>query len=72
MKKYKKMLFNVQCAFDEKHIFPKSFDIDEGTENETSEVEAFCPFCKKQVTVTVQGKVAPNESLLRKFNQSEQ
>jgi hypothetical protein len=41
--------------------------IEAGSEHVQSEVEAFCPFCDKMVTVTVQGKLIPDAALLRKF-----
>jgi hypothetical protein len=68
MAKEKKVLYTVQCAFDPEHEFEKSFTVEEGSEEKKeTEVEAFCPFCDKRVTVTVKGKVVPDESILRQF-----
>ncbi|MCK5057010.1 MAG: hypothetical protein KAT34_10165 [Candidatus Aminicenantes bacterium] len=59
--KTKKVLYNVQCIHNEKHIFKKVFEINEGTEKrEETEVETYCPSCDKLVTVTVKGKVKPD------------
>jgi len=64
--KTKKVLYNVQCFHDEKHIFEKIFEIVEGTEKkEETEIETYCPFCDKLVTVTVKGKIKPDTSILR-------
>ncbi|MFQ5589287.1 MAG: hypothetical protein ACE5F7_10655 [Nitrospiria bacterium] len=64
----KKILYEVQCAFDAAHRFEKTFAIETGSEQTETEVEAFCPYCNKQVTVAVEGKVVPDAALLRKFN----
>ncbi len=63
----KKVVFKVQCAYDETHIFEKALEIKKGTEAKETEVQAYCPFCEKHVDVTVQGKVVPDTELLRKF-----
>ena len=65
--KTKKVVYNVECAYNEEHVFEKVFTIEEGSEKIETEIEAYCPFCDKMVTVTVQGKVIPDESILRKF-----
>jgi len=67
MKRQKKVVYNVQCAHEEEHLFEKMFVIEEGSEQVESEVEAFCPFCDEMVTVTVRGKLVPDEELLRRF-----
>jgi hypothetical protein len=67
MKKIKKVVYQVQCAFNSQHLFEKVFEIEEGTENRQSKIEAYCPFCDKFVTVTVQGE-APDTDTLRKFD----
>ncbi|HEX9655132.1 MAG TPA: hypothetical protein VGA99_15605 [bacterium] len=69
MKKTKKVVYHVQCAFDPKHVFEKVIEIVEGTENKQSQVEAYCPLCDKFVTVTVQGET-PTTKTLRKFDGS--
>jgi hypothetical protein len=69
MAKEKKVLYMVQCAFDPGHEFEKTFIVEEGSAPKETKVEAFCPFCDKRVMVTVKGKAAPDESILRKFGQ---
>jgi hypothetical protein len=64
-KKTKKVLYNVQCAFDEKHVFEKVLEVEVGTESVESEVDAFCPSCNKMVSIMVKGKVAMNTSVMR-------
>ena len=62
----KPVKYRVQCAFDEKHVFDKVFNIKEGSEEgPPSEVEAFCPFCEKPMTLKVQGEVGKDEVLMR-------
>jgi hypothetical protein len=68
MKKEKKVMYQVQCAYNPDHEFEKVFEIEEGSENKETKVEAFCPYCDKKVTVTVKGRVVPDEDILRKFN----
>jgi aspartate carbamoyltransferase regulatory subunit len=67
MKKVKKVVYNVQCAYNPEHIFEKVFEIQEGSEKIDSELEAYCPYCDKFVSIEIQGKPPPDE-LLRKFN----
>ncbi len=67
MRQTKKVVFKVQCAYDESHIFEKVLEIEEGTEDKETEVQAYCPFCEKHVDVTVQGRVVPDTELLRKY-----
>ncbi len=65
-KKMKKVLYNVQCVYNEKHIFEKIFEIEEGSETiEESEVETYCLHCDKLVTVVVKGKVLPDTTIFR-------
>jgi hypothetical protein len=65
-KEKKKVLYHVQCAYNEKHIFEKSFEIEEGSEDkEESEVQTYCPQCNKLVTVVVKGKVLPDTKIFR-------
>ena len=69
-KKTKKVLCRVQCVYNEKHIFEKVFEIEEGSETkEESEVETYCPFCDKLVTVVVKGKVTPDTSIFRSIRE---
>ncbi len=68
MQRTKKVVFNVQCAYDESHIFEKVLDIEEGTEGTKTEVQTYCPFCDGHVSVDVQGRVAPDAELSRKFD----
>lgn len=64
-KKNKKVFYNVQCAFDEKHVFEKALEVEVGSESVESEVDAFCPFCNKMVSITIKGKAAMNTSVMR-------
>ena len=68
MKKIKKVLYRVECANNPKHIFDKVFKIEEGTEDQESEMQAYCAQCDDFVTVTIKGKAIPDESILRKFD----
>lgn len=66
--KTKKVLYHVQCVYNEKHVFEKIFEIKEGSEGKKeTEVETYCPFCDQLVTVTVKGKVKPDTTILRKI-----
>ena len=71
-KKTIKVTYMVQCAYDENHKFEKVFEIEEGTEQTFSNVQAYCPECDKMVEVTVQGKVIPDENILRMFEELKQ
>lgn len=59
--------YKVRCAYDAAHIFDKAFEIEGESEGVPSEVETFCPHCEKRVTVTIDGKAAPNASVLKTF-----
>ena len=64
----KNVTYNVQCAYDQTHTFQYVFKVEEGSEEiTTSDVEAFCPHCEKNVRITIQGKVALDEKLMRNF-----
>ena len=67
-KQSKKVVYHVQCSHNPEHIFEKVFEIEEGSENKESKVQAYCFKCDKYVTVSVQGKVIPDQDILRKFN----
>ncbi len=69
MKIRKRVAYKVQCASCNK-LFDKVFEIEEGSENSQSEVEAYCPFCDNQVRVSVEGKIVANAELLRKIKLS--
>jgi uncharacterized protein with PIN domain len=65
-KQMKKVLYEVQCAYDEKHVFEKVFEIEAGSEEkEETELETYCPYCNKLVTVVVKGKVPPDTTVFR-------
>ena len=68
MKKTKKVVYKVQCFYNPEHVFDKVYAIEEGSTETESQVEAFCPFCDNIVSIQVQGKVIPDEKLLRQFN----
>ena len=67
MKRLKKQVYEVQCANDPAHVFPKIITTQEGTEDTETEVQAYCPFCDEMVTFTVQGELEVDEEFLRKF-----
>ncbi|MGD2087858.1 MAG: hypothetical protein PVH61_16895 [Candidatus Aminicenantes bacterium] len=65
-KQKKKVLYDVQCVYDEKHVFEKVFEIEAGSEEkEETEVETYCPYCNKLVTVVVKGKVLPDKVVFK-------
>ncbi len=66
-KKTKKVVYHVQCNSDPEHIIEKVIEIEEGSENTETNVQAYCPLCKEHVTATIQGKVVPDQDILRKF-----
>jgi hypothetical protein len=68
MARPKRVLYKVTCAFNPSHIFEKEFEIKEGAETVPTKVEAYCPFCDKKVTVTVNGIVEPDEDIHRSFD----
>lgn len=67
MKKTKKVVYQVQCANNPDHVFEKVYEVIEGTENKTTDVDVYCPDCDAFVTVTIQGKVKPDRTILKKF-----
>ncbi|MBF0554935.1 MAG: hypothetical protein HQK96_10340 [Nitrospirae bacterium] len=60
-KKVKRVVYKVQCAKNPEHIFDKTFEIEEGTDNVESKAEAWCPHCgtDDMVEVTVKGRLVP-------------
>jgi ribosomal protein L44E len=68
-----KVLFNVQCQTDSKHIFEKVFELEENRERpeKETEVEAFCPYCSKIAAVTVKEKAPLNQEILRRFEEQD-
>lgn len=65
-KQKKKVLYQVQCVYNKKHVFEKVFEIEEGSEGKDgSEVQTYCPHCDKLVTVVVKGKVLPDTTIFR-------
>ncbi len=65
-KQMKKVSYNVQCVYDQTHVFEKVFEIEIGSEEkEETEVETYCPLCDKLVTVVVKGKVSPDTTVFR-------
>jgi hypothetical protein len=68
MAKSKKVVYEVICPNNPRHIFPFAFEIEPGSENVQSKVEAYCPQCDAFVQVTVKGKLPPNQDILRQFD----
>jgi len=65
-----KVIYEVTCPQDEKHVFEKLFEVEKGTEHLETEVEVYCPQCDDRVTATVKGRLAPNAEILRRFKQN--
>jgi hypothetical protein len=63
----KKVIYQVQCAFNKNHIFEKKLEIQEGSDltEDTTEMEAYCPYCNNMVKFTVKGRPVPDEFTLR-------
>jgi DNA-directed RNA polymerase subunit RPC12/RpoP len=57
MPKKNEKLYTVRCAYCGKE-FPKLIEIVEGSESTKTNQEAYCPFCKKMVSFSIQGKPA--------------
>jgi len=68
MAKSKRVVYEVVCPNDARHVFKYAFTIEEGSENVSSEAEAYCGRCDAFVRVTVKGKLAPNEEIIRRFD----
>ncbi len=67
MKKTKKVVYAMQCQSNPEHILEKVIEIEEGSEKFETEITAYCPKCKEYVKASVQGKLAPDQDILRKF-----
>ena len=61
---YKKQKYKVTCSKDATHTFERVIDVDTDKKVE-NELVVFCPFCETQQKITVQGKVEPNDAILR-------
>jgi hypothetical protein len=68
MAKSKRVVYEVICPNNPKHVFPFAFEIEPGSENVQSKVQAYCPQCDAFVQVTVKGKLPPNVEVYRWFN----
>ncbi len=55
MPKSRKQLFKVNCGICQRE-FDKLIEIKEGSENKESNTIAYCPFCEKPVSFTIQGE----------------
>ena len=67
MKNTKRIKKKVQCANNPDHIFEKAYTIELDSENQESNVQAYCPWCDDFVDVTIKGKVVPDDTLFREF-----
>ena len=67
MNKIRKIVHKIQCAHNEEHIFEKAFNIKDGPVKEETDIQTYCPFCNKSVTVRVKGEVVPDKKILRKY-----
>ncbi len=70
----KKKVFSVQCPIDKSHVFDKTFELEEGVDPDPlgTELDTFCPFCNRMVTIKVTGDAIKNEYLLRRFREQDQ
>ena len=68
MAKRKRVVYEVVCPNDPKHVFTRAFEIEPGSEDVQSKVEAYCARCDAFVQVTVKGKAPLNKEILRRFN----
>jgi hypothetical protein len=64
MAKYKRVVYEVQCAFNPEHIFEKVIEVEEGGKPTQTEIDAYCPFCENYTRVTIQGEIGPDDILL--------
>lgn len=65
MAKKTKIITKVKCGICS-NVFQIAIDIKpESEENNTSEVEAYCPFCDKMLTVEIEGKILSDVTILR-------
>lgn len=65
MAKKETRLFTVECAACKK-TFEKQITIYQGSEEEESNLEAYCPECQKLVSFTIHGKL-PKDFILMKI-----
>ena len=69
--KVKKVIYQVECANNPKHIIEKFFEIKDGSEHLQTEVQVYCPQCDDWVTATVQGKFVPNQEIVKRFKKND-
>jgi hypothetical protein len=67
MAKRKRVVYKVVCPNNSEHVFPFAFEIEPGTENVPSKVQAYCPRCDNFVQVLVMGKPPEDKEILRRF-----
>ncbi len=67
MKKMKRVVYQVQCALNPKHVFEKVYLIEQGSENKQTDVNVYCPLCDAYVDITIQGKLVMDEVILREI-----
>lgn len=65
MAKKETRLYTVQCGICEK-AFDKQITIFQDSEEEKSNLEAYCPWCQKLVSFTINGKL-PKDFILMKM-----
>ena len=66
--KAKKVVYNVVCANDPTHEFKKIVYIKPGSEDQESQIQAYCALCNDTVTITIRGEHVPDQDVLRRFN----
>lgn len=64
-KKAKRVSYMIQCAYNPAHTFEKVFKIEESSGGVTTEIDTYCPYCNKEVKVTVKGRVSPDKTIFR-------
>lgn len=71
MAKKKKISTKVKCG-ECSNVFDIAIDIKpESEENNTSEVDAYCPFCDKMLTVEMKGEIISDTTILRAMPKNE-
>jgi hypothetical protein len=67
MTEKRKIVHRIQCAHNEEHIFDKAFEIKDGPVTKETEIQTYCPFCDKSVTVRIKGEVLADKEVLRTY-----
>lgn len=63
----KHIIYNVICPYKEHRPLPYSVDVHEAEKIVSSNVEIYCPYCDKFVTVKIKGKPVDNTEIQRRY-----